>query len=204
MALKVDLKKELAHLYRPSAKEAALVEVPRMNYLMVDGSGPPEGSEDFQEAVGALYAVAYTLKFRLKKSGERPEFTVMPLEGLWWMEDVEGFDAGHPEDWQWTLMIMQPGFVSEKDIKTAISECREKKNPPGLDRVRFESLSEGTAVQIMHVGPYDREGPTIVKLHDFARENGYELSGRHHEIYLGDPRRTAPDRLKTIIRHPVS
>lgn len=202
--LKVDLKKELAHLYRPSAKEVSLVEVPRMNYLMIDGSGAPESSAEFQEAVGALYAVAYTLKFRLKKSGERPEFTVMPLEGLWWMEGVEGFDADNAEAWQWTLMIMQPGFVTEEDVRTAVSECREKKNPPGLERIRFESLSEGTAVQIMHVGPYDQEGPAIEKLHSFARENGYELSGRHHEIYLGDPRRIAPERLKTIIRHPVS
>lgn len=202
--LKVDLKKELAQLYRPSANEVSLVEVPRMNYLMVDGSGPPEGSAEFQQAVGALYAVAYTLKFRLKKSGERPEFTVMPLEGLWWMEGLEGFDAENSEAWQWTLMIMQPGFVTEEDVRAAVSECQEKKNPRGLERVRFESLSEGTAVQIMHMGPYDQEGPTIEKLHSFAMENGYELSGRHHEIYLGDPRRTEPERLKTIIRHPVS
>lgn len=203
MAVKVDLKKELKHLYKPSAREASLVDVPRLNYLMIDGQGDPNVSQDFQDAVDALYSISYTLKFMLKKAGAEVDYTVMPLEGLWWTEGKEGFDAENKESWQWTLMIMQPEHITKEHVQEAIEECREKKNPPALERVRFESLSEGTAVQIMHIGSYSEEGPTIERLHRYARDNGYTLAGRHHEIYLGDPRKTASEKLKTVIRHPV-
>lgn len=203
MATKVDLKKELSELYRPSVKAVSLVEVPPMNFLMIDGQGDPNTSEDFQEVIEALYGLSYTLKFMLKKTAPEQDYTVMPLEGLWWTEGPEGFDVEHKEFWQWTLMIMQPEHIAGQHVMEAASQLKEKKNPHLLDRVRFERFDEGLSVQIMYIGPYAEEGPTIEKLHQYAREHGYSLAGKHHEIYLGDPRRSAPEKLKTIIRQPV-
>lgn len=202
-AEKIDLKQQLKELYRPSAKKASLVDVPDINYLMVNGSGYPEqGSPEFQGAIEALYGVAYTLKFMLKAAAAR-DFTVMPLEGLWWMRGNGAFDAGNKEDWRWTLMIALPPHISEADVKQAMKQLKEKKNPPSLAKVRFRGFSEGRAVQIMHVGPWSHEGPTIERLHEFARENRLKIRGKHHEIYMSDPRRTAPQKLKTVVRQPV-
>ena len=203
MATKVDLKKELSELYRPSAKEVSLVDVPPMNFLMIDGQGDPNTSKDFQDAVEALYGLSYTLKFMLKKTAPEHDYTVMPLEGLWWTEGQEGFDVENKGAWQWTLMIMQPEHITGEHVMEAAAQLKEKKDPHLLDRVRFERFDEGPTLQIMYIGPYAEEGPTIEKLHQYAREHGYSLAGKHHEIYLGDPRRTAPEKLKTIIRHPV-
>lgn len=203
MTTKVDLKKELKNLYKPSAKVVSVVDVPPMNYLMVDGSGDPNDSQDFQEAIDALFNVSYTLKFMLKQQGSEIDYTVMPVEGLWWTEGPEGFDMENKDAWKWTLMVAQPGHITKGHVEQAMKQVEEKKAPPALSRVRFESFTEGPSVQIMHIGPYSEEGPTIERLHEFARENGYELTGRHHEIYLGDPRRTAPEKLNTVIRHPV-
>ena len=173
-----------------------------MNFLMVDGSGDPNKSPEFQEAVEALYGVSYTLKFSVKKSGG-PDYAVMPLEGLWWMDDPEGFDIEKKDQWKWTVMIAQPDFITSAMVEDAVRQVKSKKDSPSLSRMRFESYSEGAAVQIMHIGPYAEEGPTVARLHDFARANGYELAGKHHEVYLSDPRRCAPEKMKTIMRQPV-
>ncbi|TKJ29790.1 MAG: hypothetical protein CEE40_07405 [Chloroflexi bacterium B3_Chlor] len=202
--VKIDFKKELKHLYRPSAKEVALVDVPEMNFLMIDGRGDPNTSQEYQEALEALYAVSYALKFMVKKSEATVDYVVMPLEGLWWTEDMTEFSMDDKDIWKWTAMIMQPEYVTRAFVDEALREVEEKKNPPALSKTRFESYHEGLAVQIMHIGPYSEEAPTIEKLHAFARERGYQLRGKHHEIYLSDPRRTAPDRLKTVIRQPVA
>ena len=199
---KTDLRKELNALYAPSAKDFALVDVPELNFLMVDGRGDPNTAPAFQEATEALYSVAYTAKFALKKNGGE-DFAVMPLEGLWWTEDMRLFSAEKKDDWFWTLMIAQPAQVTSALIQEAIKELAKKKNPPALAKVRFANYHEGTAVQILHIGPYATEGPVIARMHTFIAENGYEPAGKHHEIYLGDPRRTAPEKLKTIVRQPV-
>lgn len=206
---KLDLKKELKYLYAPSAKRVELVEVPRFKFVMIDGQiepgATPETSASFQNTMGALYGAAYTLKFMSKLRKEDPvDYTVMALEGLWWTESGE-FDFERKEDWLWTLMIMQPDHITEEMFQEAIRQVREKRGDnAALSQLRLESFHEGLCMQIMHVGPYEDEPQTIAKMMAFARENGYQLRGKHHEIYLGDPRRAKPERLKTILRHPVS
>lgn len=201
---KIDLKKDLKHLYSASAKEPVLVEVPPANFLMIDGKGDPNQAPEFQMAIEALYGTAYTLKFMLKKRGIGPEYSVMPLEGLWWVEDMRIFSDKDKGAWLWTLMIMQPEWVSEELFREAAAELKQRKDPPALAKIRLESFHEGPAAQIMYIGPYSDEGPTIERLHAFIQGNGHERSGKHHEIYLSDPRRTAPEKLKSIIRQPVS
>jgi len=199
---KLDLKKELKHLYFPSAKEVVIVDVPTMNFLMVDGEGDPNTSEEFQDVCTALYGVSYTMKFMLKKQ-KKQDYVVMPLEGLWWADDMADFIAGNKDKWKWTLMIAQPGFITAELVDEAMQHVEKKKSPPALSRLRFELYEEGRAAQILHIGPYADEGPTIEKIHQFIKDSGYEPRGKHHEIYMGDPRRTAPERLKTVIRQPV-
>lgn len=200
---KVDLKKQLKHLYRPPAKSPVVVEVPAMNFLMIDGEGDPNSAQVYQEAVEALYAVAYALKFMIKKGPQAVDYGVMPLEGLWWVEDMRQFSVEDKSAWQWTMMIMQPDFVSAILYTEALEQVKAKKDPPALSRMRFENYDEGLSAQIMHIGPYAAEAPTIEKLHQFIADQGYQRRGKHHEIYLGDPRRTAPERLKTVIRQPM-
>ncbi len=200
---KIDLKKELKHLYQPTAKEVAVVDVPEMNFLMIDGAGDPNTSQEYQDAIEALYAVAYTLKFMVKKRDPQADYVIPPLEGLWWAQEMDAFSMEDKDAWKWTAMIMQPEVVTRELVEEAIQEVERKKDPPALPKIRFESYPEGLSVQIMHIGPYSEEAPTIQKLHAFAQQNGYQLRGKHHEIYLSDPRRTAPDRLKTVIRQPV-
>ncbi len=199
---KLDLKKELKDLYNASRKELAIIDVPPMNFLMIDGAGSPETSPQFQAAVQALYGVSYTLKFMIKKT-QGADYVVMPLEGLWWAEDMEHFSLGNKDQWQWTLMIMQPEYVTEDLVAEAVEQVREKKDSDTVGELRFEGFHEGVSAQIMYVGPYSDEGPTIARVHCFIEENGYSLRGKHHEIYLGDPRRAAPDKLKTILRQPM-
>jgi len=197
----IDLKKKLKALYSASATKPSLVEVPPLNALMADGAGDPNGAA-FQEAVGSLYGVAYTLKFMFKK--ERAiDYPVMALEGLWDAEDIADFAAGRRDRWQWTLFIVLPDVVTGADVKKAIEAVKARAKLPPRSEVRFGTFDEGRAAQIMHVGPYAAEGPTIERLHRFVEEQGLKLRGRHHEIYMGDPRRAAPEKLKTIIRHPV-
>ncbi|XCN73601.1 MAG: GyrI-like domain-containing protein [Candidatus Electrothrix aestuarii] len=152
--LKRDYKKELKHLYKPSAKKVVLVDVPAMNFLMIDGQGDPNSSQAFQEAVAALYPLAYTLKFMVKKGETGVDYGVMPLEGLWWSDDMATFSVDKKEDWQWTLMIMQPEYISEDMVATAREEVARKKNPSALSQVRFASFQEGRAAQTLHVGPF--------------------------------------------------
>jgi hypothetical protein len=200
----VDFKKELKQLYQPSAKEISVVEVPAMNFLLVDGEGAP-GSAQYGEAVSALFSVAYALKFMVKK-GKGVDYGVMPLEGLWWMDDMAKFGADDEskKKWKWTAMIMQPKYVAAEDFKAAIEQTKKKKDLLALPKVRFESFKEGPSVQIMYFGPFADEGPTIQKIHAHIKAGGHQLSGKHHEIYLNDPSKTAPEKLKTVIRQPMS
>ncbi len=198
---KIDLKREMKHLYKPSARESSVVDVPLMNFLMIDGSGDPNTAVEFQEAIEVLYGVSYTAKFMLKK--REMDYVVMPLEFLLWTDDMGQFSINDKDAWKWTLMLMQPGRVTEEIVAEATKEVERKKNPPALSRLRFESFHEGLSAQIMHIGPYSAERPTIEKLHKFIEEGGYKLAGKHHEIYLSDPNRTAPERLKTVIRQPM-
>jgi len=201
---KIDLRKELAWLYKPSAKTISLVDVPEMSFIMIDGQGAPE-SEQYAQSIQALYPVAYTLKFT-KKMVEGTDFTVMALEGLWWADDVSAFDpnSGGRNAWKWTMMMMQPDFITRDDFDAAVKSARGKKDLPGLSKIRFERFKEGKAAQLMHIGPYSAEGPKIVKIHDKIKEIGGKLTGKHHEIYLSDPRRTDPSKWKTVIRQPYT
>lgn len=200
---KIDLKKELKRLYSPSAREVSVVDVPEMNFLMIDGSGDPNTAQEYQEALDALYAVAYTLKFMIKKRDPQADYVVPPLEGLWGAGEMDAFTMEDKDAWKWTAMIMQPEAVTRELVDEAVQDVAQKKNPPALSKIRFESYHEGLSVQIMHIGPYAEEAPTIEKLHAFAAENGHQLRGKHHEIYLSDPRRTPPEKWKTVIRQPV-
>lgn len=200
---KRDYKKALGPLYRASPKTPTLIDVPEMNFLMVDGRGSPE-SPAFSAAVEALFALAYALKFRIKKGGLEIDYGVMPLEGLWWADDYSVFKTGEKEDWIWTVMIMQPDLIDRPLVDEVANEVAAKKNPAALAKVRFDTYTEGEAAQITHIGPFSEEGPTIQRLHDFIGDSGHELDGKHHEIYLSDIRRAAPERWKTIIRQPVS
>jgi hypothetical protein len=201
-AKKVDLRKELKHLYNPSAKEVSVVDVPEMNFLMVDGEGNPNTSEWYGQAVEALYAVSYALKFMVKKDETGVDYAVMPLEGLWWADDMSRFSTSNKDAWKWTMMIVQPEYVTEGLFEEARQSTAKKKDLPALASMRFEVFREGRAAQIMHVGPFAEEGLNIEKIHRFIEEQGHQRRGKHHEIYLGDPRRTAPERLKTVLRQP--
>jgi len=201
--VKVDFKKELKYLYSPAKKEMRIVDVPEMNYLMIDGAGDPNISQDYREAIEVLYSLSYTLKFMIKTSDTAKNYVVMPLEGLWWADDTAYFVKGKKEMWKWTAMIMQPPFITKDLFEEALKQVIKKKNLKALEKVRFEQYTEGRAAQVVYIGPYSAEGPTIEKLHNFIKEKGYELCGLHHEIYLGDPRRTAPEKLVTIIRQPI-
>jgi hypothetical protein len=204
MTEKLDLKKTLKHLYSPSAKVPQIVEVPGMKFLMIDGAGNPNTDPDYQAAVEALYGTAYTLKFNSKKAGGW-DYVVMPLEGLWWgtPKDQHSFTEEDKEKFIWTMMIAQPEFITDAMVEDAVEDVRRKKGLDNLGKLRFERFEEGTAVQVLHMGSYDDEGPTVHRMHQFTFDQGYTLRGKHHEIYLSDPRRTAPEKLKTILRHPV-
>lgn len=200
---KVDLKKELKHLYQPSKAKFTIVDVPEMNFIMIDGHGDPNTSLDYQEVMNALYAVSYAIKFALKADPGTDDYVVMPLEGLWWVEEMAEFSMEEKGAWDWTMMILQPEWVTPEIVEAGKAEAARKKDLPALDRMRFAPYHEGLTAQILYVGPYAEEGPTIARLHDFIHEEGYELDGKHHEIYLSDPRRTAPEKLKTVIRQPM-
>ena len=197
---KVDFKKELKQFYNPSAKEVTIIDVPDMNFLMIDGEGAPS-SQQYADAVQTIYPVAYAIKFAIKKA-KGVDYGVLPLEGLWYMDDMTKFSVDRKDEWKWTSMIMQPKYVTEDDFKAALEQVK-KKNLPAIGKVRFECYHEGKAAQIMHIGPYSAEGPNVMKLHEAIKASGHQLSGKHHEIYLGDPRKTAPEKLKTVLRQPM-
>lgn len=201
---KKDLNKEMQELYFPPSKEPVVVKVPEMNFLMVDGKGDPNSSKAFQEAIGALYSLSYTMKFMLKFSPKKIDYVVMPLEALWWSDNKDDFLTANRDAWKWTAMIMQPHHGTKNLLVKAKEEIvRKKKEVPGLDRVRFEPFEEGLSAQIMHIGPYSTEKPTIERLHKFVEDSEHKLTGKHHEIYMSDPRRAKPEKLKTVIRHPM-
>jgi hypothetical protein len=199
---KIDLKKQLKHLYQPTHKEFTIVDVPPLKFLMIDGKGNPNTSQAFQEAMEALYGMSYTLKFASKKEMEI-DYTVMALEGLWWADDMEAFTVGAKDTWYWTVMMLQPDHIAPEFVEAARKQLARKKDVPALPRLRYETFHEGLSVQIMYFGPYADEGPTIARMHAFIQDNGYTFNGKHHEIYIGDPRRATPERLKTVIRQPV-
>ena len=200
---KFDYKKILKHLYNPSSKKVEEVDVPEMNYLMIDGDGGPDSSA-FKDAIETLYPLSYSLKFMAKKGDLAIDYGVMPLEGLWWSNDMSSFVTGNKEKWQWTLMIMQPDIITAKMVNKAIEEVKRKKNPIALPLVRFEPFREGKSAQTMHIGPFSEEGPTVERIHSFIEVAGSKRIKKHHEIYLSDIRRAAPNKWKTIIRQPMS
>jgi hypothetical protein len=199
---KIDFKKTLKHLYAPSAKGFAIVEVPKMQFVMIDGEGDPDTAPNYAAGVQWLYGVSYALKFASKQQLKK-DYAVPPLEALWWADDMKAFVAGNRGAWKWTQMIMVPDWI-EADMFAAAVEKSSKRlgsPPPSL---RLTPLDEGLSVQILHIGPYSAEAPTIRKLHeDFLPASRLTENGHHHEIYLGDPRRVAPEKLKTILRQPV-
>ncbi|MBT8204263.1 MAG: GyrI-like domain-containing protein [Eudoraea sp.] len=199
---KRDLKKELKPLYNPRASKVVTVEVPEFNFLKVDGKGDPNTSKTYKEAVEALYSLSYALKFAIKKGPLAIDYGVLPLEGLWWADDMEQFEQTPKSEWKWTAMIMQPEMVTETLVQEVLEAVRKKKDLPALEQVRFEPYQEGRAAQILHIGPFSEEGPTIQKVHEYIRKLGYTQKGKHHEIYLSDIRRAAPEKWKTIIRQP--
>jgi hypothetical protein len=199
---KVDLKKELKSLYQPSAKEVVQVEVPTLRFLMIDGEGDPNTSQGYAEAVEALFSVSYTAKFMVKKGPQGIDYAVMPLEGLWWSDDMSAFVTNDRSKWKWTMMIMQPHFVEKAVIRAAMVEVKRKKSVPAVGALRLEDFTEGLCAQTLHIGPFSEEGPTIQRVHDFIGARS-ALTGKHHEVYLSDIRRAAPARWKTIIRQPM-
>jgi hypothetical protein len=201
---KIDYKKELKQFYGGKAGESVTVDVPELSFIMVDGQGDPNTSQEYVDAIQTLYPLAYTLKFMSKSELQR-DFAVMPLEGLWWTENMEEFTDKDKSNWLWTAMIMQPEFITQDMFERAVGQVRTKKNPASLDKARLEKYTEGRSAQVMYVGPYSDEGPTIKKLHAYIEDQGGKLedsNGHHHEIYFSDPRRVAPEKLKTIIRQP--
>lgn len=210
---KLDLKRELKAYYQPSAKKVELIDVPRFNFLMIDGAiepgMAPGTSPLFQANTEALYGAAYTLKFMLKKRERDPvDYPVMALEGLWDVRDGK-FDINIKDNWDYTLMILVPDLITQDLFQEAQDQLRRKKGEqPGFARLRLDTFEEGLCVQTMHIGPYASEPETIEKMQVFMQENGHRdlvgEGGKHHEIYMGDPRRAAPEKLKTVLRHPVT
>jgi hypothetical protein len=201
MSEKIDFKKTFKTLYNPPKEMFQIVDVPQMNYLMIDGKGNPNTSELYQQSVEVLYTMSYGIKFALKAQGF--DHVIPPLEGLWWMLNMNDFTRENKELWEWTMMIMQPEWVSNESVEKTRHEVYRKKKLPLLDKVRFEGNCEGLSVQIMYTGAYDNEASTIAHMHSFIKDNGYEFNGKHHEIYLGDPRKTLPEKLQTILRQPI-
>jgi hypothetical protein len=204
---KIDLKKELKHLYLPSARKPTVVDVPDMQFVMLDGQidpgETPETSPFFQTAIGALYGISYTLKFISKQRQKDPvDYTVMALEGLWWTAAGE-FDSNQTETWYCTMMMLQPAHITRDMYDRALQELAARRPNPNLARLRFERFREGLCLQQMHVGPYADEPRTLAQMAAFAAEKGYRYRGKHHEIYLGDPRRARPENLRTVLRRPV-
>ena len=198
---KKDFKKIYKELYKPP-KKIVDVSVPELNFFMIDGKGDPNNSTTFQTATELLYALSYTLKFMVKNDSKYYDYTVMPLEGLWSTKDKQDFDQASKDKFIWTIMIMQPDFVDEKLFESVKKELSRKKPDLKPDNVRLEKYAEGLSAQVLYLGAYSDEKPTIKKIHEFIKENKGQFNGKHHEIYLSDPRKTADEKLKTIIRQP--
>lgn len=204
MTDKTGVKKSL-DAYQARRGVFRIVDVPDMQYLMVDGHGDPNTSPAYREAVEALYPVAYTLKFASKRELGR-DYVVPPLEGLWWADDMDAFTTSRDKSrWHWTMMIMVPDGIDRTIFETARTQVAAKARPPRLDDIRLNALAEGLCVQTLHVGSFDDEGDTLARMHDeFIPDHGLRMAGTHHEIYLSDFRRVAPEKRRTILRQPVS
>lgn len=198
---KIDFKRTLSQLYKVRKGSIVEVNVPKMNFLMIDGEGDPNLNGKMESALEALYSVAYALKFHNKKEHLGTDYVVPPMEGLWWADDMEAFLDDRKDEWKWTFMIMQPDFITEELFEQIKKEVQTKKELAALPALRFESFEEGNCAQLLHIGPYSEEAENIQKLHGFIDERG-TLSGKHHEIYISDPRKTAPEKLRTILRQP--
>lgn len=204
-----DYKKEYKEFYMPKNKPE-VVDVPAMNYIAVRGKGDPnEEGGDYKQSISILYSLAFTIKMSPKAGYKMEgyfEYVVPPLEGFWWQEDIEGIDYGKKEKFQWISVIRLPDFVTRDDFRWAVEEV-ERKKKIDCSKAEFLSLQEGLCVQIMHIGPYDDEPATIALMNEYLEQNGYENdmtdNRRHHEIYLSDARRVAPERCRTVIRHPI-
>lgn len=204
VAPKIDLKRTLDG-YTAKPGEFRVLELPAMHYLMIDGAGDPNTAPEYRAALETLYPVAYKLKFLSKREMDR-DYVVPPLEGLWWADDMTAFTGRrNKEEWLWTMMLLVPEWLDEAMVQQAVEQARSAKDPPPrLNDLRLDVLNEGLCVQTLHVGPYDDEGPVLQRMHtEFVPENGLRMSGQHHEIYLSDVRRVAPERLRTILRQPV-
>lgn len=203
MSEKIDFKKSLDS-YRAKRGEFSIIDVPTMQYLMIDGQGDPNTSPAYAQALEALYPVAYKMKFHSKRELGR-DYVVPPLEGLWWADDMAAFTRARDKNqWRWTMMILAPEWIDDDAFEAAVTQAGAKKPPVRLDDVRLESLSEGRCVQTLHLGSFDDEGPVLAQMHhEFIPANGLQLSGTHHEIYFSDPRKTAPEKLRTLLRQPV-
>ena len=201
---KIDFRKQHRDLYQPPAKEFTVVDVPPMQFLMIDGHGDPNTAPEYQDAIEALYAVAYKVKFASKKELEQ-DYVVPPLEGLWWAEDMEAFTRRDKSAWDWTMMILQPQWITVEMFDGASEHIQKAKSLPAVPELRLEAYHEGLSVQILHIGSYDDEGPVLERMHGiFIPESGLRMHGKHHEIYLSDARKVAPEKLKTVLRQPVA
>ena len=202
-APKVDLKVRHRELYAPPRGRFVEVDVPPLTYLAVDGAGDPNTSPAYREAVEALFALSYAVKFAARERLGR-DHVVAPLEGLWTADDPGTFVRRKKDAWRWTLLVLQPGWVGADLVADVTATVRRTKDLPALDRTGLRTLTEGRSVQTLHVGPYDDEGPVLEEMHErFIPGAGLRMTGRHHEVYLGDPRRTSPERLRTILRQPA-
>ena len=197
---KLDLKKIHRNCYT-AGSEPKLIQVPDLTYIAFDGEGNPGTSPLFAQAMGVLYGLVYTAKFMCKEREQ--DFTVMPLEGTWWSENMDDFLNGNKDSWKWTVMIAVPDYLDQKLFEEAREKLAGKKDVPGLEKGYRQVFGDGLSVQLLHIGPYSGETENIRRLHIFAEEQGCRLAKKHREIYLSDPNRTAPGKLKTIIRQPV-
>lgn len=205
---KLDFYKQYKDLYQPSSKEVVFIDVPVLNFATYSGTiepgQSPGNSPSFSRALTALYGISYSLKFALKLRPVDPvDYKVMCLEAFWWVEDGK-FDISKPDNWHWKAVIMQPPFITMEIFEETKQKLAKKKPDVDLTGLGFETIQEGLCVQIMHIGPYAAEPATVARMDEFAQHNGYVMSGFHHEIYLGDPRKSAPEKLKTVLRHPVA
>jgi len=205
MPAKIDFKRKLKEFYQPNKNEVVNIEVPEMQFLMIDGIGSPGDSQEYMDALAVLYPVAFKTKFLSKSKGK--DYVVPPLEGLWWADNMADFTEGKRDKWKWTMMIMQPDWITQDMINEAIVITKEKKPELSnlLPKLRLEKYKEGKVAQIMHIGPYSEEGATVQKVHDFIMKEGGSFNGhdnKHHEIYLSDPRKANPATMKTVIRQP--
>ena len=207
MPAKIDFKKKFKELYQPTAKEVVVVEVPEMQFLMIDGMGSPGDSQEYSNAMAALFPVAFKIKFLSKAKGK--DYVVPPSEGLWWADDMNDYTGGNRDKWKWTMMIMLPDWITKELIEESINITLQKKSEIAktVKKLRVENYDEGKSAQIMHIGPFSEEGPTVDKVHNFIKNQNGKFDGlkqKHHEIYLSDPRKAKPENMKTVIRQPFS